>query len=119
MTGCRGDERGSIAVLSTMVLVVAMALAYGVVRVGAAAALRTQAENAADAAALAAADQLALGHGAARAAAAADDIARANGARLVACDCEGSAAEVVVELVDTPPLLAFPAVEARARAEVG
>jgi secretion/DNA translocation related TadE-like protein len=113
------DQRGSIAVLSTMLLVVAVGLGYGVVRVGAAAALRTQAENAADAAALAAADQLALGQGPAQATAAADVIARANGFRLIDCDCRGAAAEVVVVMTDTPRFLGLPDIEARARAEVG
>ncbi len=112
-------DRGSVTVLSTILLVMALALAYGIVRVGAAAALRTRAENAADAAALAAADQLALGHGGAQARVAAEEIARSNGARLLVCDCDGMAAEVVVELIDGVPLVGFPDIQARARAEVG
>jgi len=114
----RRDESGSVTVLMAVAVVVAGLLCYGVARVGVAAVLRTRAENAADAAALAAADRLALGEGSQAARAAADATARDNMARLVECDCTGGAAEVVVELDVGVPIPGFPPVQARARAEI-
>jgi secretion/DNA translocation related TadE-like protein len=111
------DQRGSVSVLSIIVVVLAAALMFGVARVGLAAVLRTRAENAADAAALAAADQLALGHSTADAWDAAAATARANGAHLLQCSCSGAAAEVAVALDVTLPF-GFPVVQGRARAEV-
>ena len=100
------------------VLVVGLVLAMGAARLGGALIGRARAEAAADAAALAAADRLALGDGAAAARAAADETAVRNEARLVSCDCAGTTAEVVVE-VDVPAwgALSGPA-RGRAKAEV-
>jgi secretion/DNA translocation related TadE-like protein len=93
-------------------------LVLGLARVAAAAVLRARADTAADAAALAAADALALGKDSGAAVADARTTARANGARLEHCDCEGSAAEVLV-VVDAPPGLHLASrVTGKARAEV-
>ena len=67
-------------------------------------------QTAADAAALAAADQLALGRSGRAAQQTAIASARENGARLVRCECGGVAAEVEVEIPGEA--------RARARAEV-
>lgn len=117
MSGAR-SERGSVTVLSIILVVMAAALLFGVARLGLAAVLRTRVENAADASALAAADQLALGHSPTDAREAAVATARDNGAVLLECSCEGLSAEVAVELDVSVPLLGFPAVQGRARAEV-
>jgi secretion/DNA translocation related TadE-like protein len=110
--------RGAVSVVALGVLVVALALTLGAARLGAALVGRARAETAADAAALAAADALALGMAPAAASDAAATTAAHDGARLVACECEGDAAEVVVE-VDLPglSLVAGPA-RAHARAEI-
>ena len=74
--------------------------------------------RAADAAALAAADALALGSGEAGAQSAARDTAVSNNARLVSCACSGTIAEVVVE-VDVPGLGVLGSVaRGRAKAEI-
>ena len=59
---------------------------------------RRSIQNAADAAALAGADALALGRGSAAAVRAARSAASLNHARLVSCSCAGDSAEVVVRL---------------------
>ncbi len=112
-------QDGAVAVFAMVLVIVTVVLAYGVARVGLAAVLRTRAEGAADAAALAAADRLALGGGEAEARADASAVASANGARLVVCDCRGNSAEVVVELTARVPVVGFPAIRARSRAEIG
>jgi secretion/DNA translocation related TadE-like protein len=91
-----GSQRGSVTVFAMAAVALAVVLMTGVGRVGAAATQRARADNAADAAALAAADALALGRGPHQAAADAAQTASANGARLVTCACDGDAAEVVV-----------------------
>ena len=83
------------------VLVAGLVLATGAARLGGALVGRARAESAADAAALAAADRLALGGGGAAARTAAARTAASNHARLVSCDCAGASAAVVVE-VDLP-----------------
>jgi secretion/DNA translocation related TadE-like protein len=114
----RRCERGAVTVLMLAVLVIGLVLTMGAARLGGALVGRARAESAADAAALAAADRLALGDGAGAARAAAADTATSNDARLVSCDCSGTTAEVVVE-VDVPGwgALAGPA-RGRAKAEV-
>jgi secretion/DNA translocation related TadE-like protein len=107
----RRREHGSVAVVTTGAVALAVVLMIGIARVGSAAVVRARADSAADAAALAAADALASGKSSGDAMADAADTARANGARLVSCDCAGTAAEVVV--VADPG-----AVKGRARAEV-
>ncbi len=100
------------------VLVVGLVLATGAARLGGALVGRARAESAADAAALAAADRLALGGGAGAAQRAASRTAASNHARLVSCDCAGASAAVVVE-VDLPAMLSlFGPARGKAKAEV-
>jgi secretion/DNA translocation related TadE-like protein len=115
----RGDQQGNVSMLVIAVMVVAVLLCTAVARLGSAVAEKSRANNAADAAALAAADGLALGTPPADACAAARQIAADNGARLLTCQCRGSsakassaanaAAEVTVAMGDA---------RARARAEI-
>ena len=113
-----GRERGGVSIVVLAVLVIGLLITAGAARLGGALVGRARAESAADAAALAAADRLALGDDAGAARAAAAHTAASNDARLVACDCSGTTAEVVVE-VDVPAwgALAGPA-RGRAKAEV-
>ena len=97
MSGARA-ERGSISIVMLAVLVFGLVLTVAAGRLGVALVGRARADTAADAAALAAADQLALGHGAGAAEAAARATAASNGAVLESCRCAGSDAEVVVQL---------------------
>jgi hypothetical protein len=73
-------------------------VAIAVAKLGRGAVDAARAQSAADAAALAAADQLALGHDSQAAARTASSTAHENGARLLTCDCGGSVAEVEVEI---------------------
>ncbi len=108
-----------MAVVSLATFGIGVVLILGLGRVAAAAVLQARADAAADASALAAADALALGRGSTGAAQAAEATAVANGAEVVACDCAGLSAEVVVE-VQPPggPLAAFGPARSRARAEI-
>ena len=114
----RDRQRGAASIVMLGILAVALSLTYGATRLGIALVGRARAENAADAAALAAADMIALGRAPDTATDAAQRTAAANGARLVSCDCRGSAATVVVEVdvsgVGVPGAVA----RGRARAEV-
>jgi secretion/DNA translocation related TadE-like protein len=92
MTG----ERGNVTLIAVAGIALALVLCIGVARVGAAVVLQSRADTAADAAALAGADALALGHSAGAAADAARAAASDNGARLVVCSCAGDSAEVTV-----------------------
>jgi secretion/DNA translocation related TadE-like protein len=93
------SEHGNVSIIAVAGVALALILCFGVARVGSAVVLKSRAEIAADAAALAGADSLALGHSAAAAADAARVVAADNGARLVTCSCSGDVAEVEVELV--------------------
>ena len=93
--------RGSVSVLILATFVLGAALMIGAARLGAALVGRARAETAADAAALAAADALALGHSAGRAATDAAATASENGATLEACACAGPEVTVTV-VVDVP-----------------
>lgn len=115
-TGAGRSEHGGVSVVMIAVLVVGLVLVTGAARLGTAMVARGKADLAADAAALAAADTLALGRGAAAARAAAASTAASNDARLVVCRCVGTIAEVVVEV-----RVALPGnghARSRARAEV-
>jgi secretion/DNA translocation related TadE-like protein len=92
------DERGNVTVLLAAVLVVAVLLCTAVARLAGAAREKARAENAADAAALAAADGMALGDTAAGACARATRTAADNGARLVSCAEHNSGMQVIVHL---------------------
>jgi secretion/DNA translocation related TadE-like protein len=108
-------ERGAATIVVVGVFVLGMALMLGATRLGVAMLARARAETAADAAALAAADTLALGGDAGAANDQAAAVAEANGARLVGCDCSGRFATATVE-VDVPVLGRV--ARARSRAEV-
>ena len=110
------SERGSMTIVVIGVVVLGLVLATGAARLGSALVARARADTAADAAALAAADMLALGRGEGAAVAAARDTADSNGASLVRCECAGRDAEVTVSVPATG-LLAAPA-QGHARAEV-
>jgi secretion/DNA translocation related TadE-like protein len=90
-------ERGNVAILMLAVIVIAGACCIGVLRVANAAKQHARLESAADAAALAAADELALAHDGRAAFAAAQRVARANGVSLVDCTCIGASAQVTVQ----------------------
>jgi secretion/DNA translocation related TadE-like protein len=103
-------ERGNVSVLMVAAVVLAAMLCLGLARLAHAATERARADSAADAAALAAADQLALGHSSSAAAAVARATAADNGAQLLDCTCRGAVAVVRVSLGDA---------RAVARADVG
>jgi secretion/DNA translocation related TadE-like protein len=110
--------RGSVSIVMLGVLVIGLVLSMGAAQLGGALVGRARADSAADAAALAAADSLALGHGSDAAQGAARETAANNDARLVSCDCAGTTAEVVVE-VELPALGAlFGPARGHAKAEV-
>jgi hypothetical protein len=96
------------------ILAVAVALCFGVARLGTAAIAGARADAAADSAALSAADMLALGRGADRAAEAARATAAANGAVLVHCSCSGRVVTVRVRV----DVAGMSDARSRARAEV-
>jgi secretion/DNA translocation related TadE-like protein len=113
----RGDESGSVAVLMCGLIALAVVLIVAITALGGAVVLAGRAEAAADAAALAAADSVALG----RAAVACDSarsVAAADRATVIECAVEPDAVEVLVELTDAPPSALGRAVRARSRAEV-
>ncbi len=92
-------ERGNALILTVFVVAVGGAFALAVARMGAGVVDDARTESAADAAALAAADSLALGQDAVRARIEAASFASANGARMVSCDCDDSPVTVEVERV--------------------
>jgi len=89
----RPDLRGNVSVLVIAVMVLAFLLCTAVARLGFGVAEKSRANNAADAAALTAADVLASGAPAADACVAARQTAADNGARLLTCRCRSSSAE--------------------------
>lgn len=93
------SERGNVSVIAVAGVGLALVLCLGVARVGGAVVLQSRADTAADAAALAGADSLALGHDSSAATDAARAAAADNGARLVTCRCSDDVAEVAVEIV--------------------
>jgi hypothetical protein len=86
--------------MMTAAIVVAGMLMLGAAQLGGAGTRKARADTAADAAALAAADELALGRSSAEAARAARMVAAANGAALVSCACAGTSAQVTVVFSD-------------------
>lgn len=89
------SERGSVTVVSAAVLLVVFMLALLVADAGKLLAAVGRAQTAADAAALAAAQELAIPSGASSASLAAS-FAAANGAAVVACSCPSGPGEVIV-----------------------
>lgn len=114
-------ERGSVSLAAAGLCVLGLVLALGVADLGEVLLARSRARAAADSAALAAAQELALATGVEPAALAADYAAR-NGARLTSCDCAiGSFEASVTVTVQVADLLLLPgpvSVPARARAVV-
>jgi hypothetical protein len=94
------NERGSVVVMMTAAIVVAGMLILGSAQLGGAGTRKARADTAADAAALAAADELALGHSGVEAANAARTVAGDNGAVLMSCVCAGTSAQVTVVFHD-------------------
>jgi secretion/DNA translocation related TadE-like protein len=110
-------ERGSATVLVCGLIAVGIVLVVAVALLGGAVVLAGRAEAAADAAALAAADSVALGTRG-LACAAASVVAESNEAHLVDCDVGDDSVEVVVELTGDGPLALGRTVRARSRAEI-
>jgi secretion/DNA translocation related TadE-like protein len=111
------QQKGSVAVLLCAVVVLLTGSGLALARLGATAGSVAHAETAADAAALAAAGELAAGRDPGTAARIAREVAHANGARLVRCRCSGGSATVLVS-VPSPRPSSKRAVRAAARAEV-
>ena len=117
----RQGERGSISVVAVAVMVAMVTLALGCADVARTLTAASMAQTAADAAALAAAQELALPSGRTPAEMA-SDYAALNGATLEECRCEAGTDEAVVT-VELPvgPMLLVPGdrtVSAQARAVV-
>lgn len=115
------DERGSVSVVLAAGIVVVLVMALGLSDLAVVLTARSRARTAADAAALAAVQELAVPSGL-DPSALADEYAAANRAMLVTCSCVPGTWEAVVE-VEAPvgPLLLIPGsplVRARARAVV-
>ncbi len=101
-------ERGSVTILTAVLVLVAAVLALGSADVARVLAAASAAQNAADAAALAAAQELALPTEA-DAAILASGYAERNGVTLLACDCSEDGGSVRVEVRrDVGPLLLIP-----------
>jgi secretion/DNA translocation related TadE-like protein len=94
----RRNEAGNVSILGMAAVGLAIVLCLGVARVGTATAEKARADTAADAAALAGADTLALGRQPSDAVESARAAAADNDARLVSCSCRGDAVEVVVAI---------------------
>ena len=90
-------ERGSVSVVVAAAVGMALVVSMGAADVGRALIARSRAEAAADLAALAAAQELALPSGT-DAAAFAEDFAVRNGARLVSCSCAEGTSEAIVRV---------------------
>jgi secretion/DNA translocation related TadE-like protein len=114
-------ERGSVSVVLAAAILVVLVLTMGAADLGRVLVARSHARTAADAAALAAAQELALPTGGDPAAIAADYAAR-NGAGLTSCECRIGTFDALVEVqVPSADLMLFPGpvvVDQRARAVV-
>lgn len=122
MRACCRNERGSVTVVAAAVMALVAVLTMGAADVGKALVARERARAAADAAALAAAQELVMPTGRAPAGLAAEYAAR-NGAVLASCTCDAGSTEAIVG-VSTPvgTLLLVPGdhtATAVARATVG
>lgn len=112
----RTSESGSMTVIAAAVIVIGLVLSVVVLNVGGYLGELSHASAAADAAALAAADELALGHGALAAWLAGGLAAAENNAELVTCECIGN--EAKVEIVMKSRFRIVGRIHARARATV-
>jgi secretion/DNA translocation related TadE-like protein len=115
------SERASVSIVAAGAMVIALVLAMGTADVAKVLIAQTRAQTAADAAALAAAQELALPEGRTPTDVAAEYASR-DGASLSSCTCEVGSFEAVVEVaLAVGPLLLFDddrAVTAKARAVV-
>ncbi len=113
-------ERGSVTVLTVTIVLFAAIVALVLADLLGVLASKSRAQTAADAAALAAAQEIARPSGTQPSAMAAD-YARRNGAILIGCECDGDAASAVVT-VELPVKVIFVGadrhVRARAKAAV-
>ncbi len=118
----RRSERGAVSLVTAAVAGMALVLAMGAADVARVLVASARAQTAADSAALATAQELAIPSGRDPAAVAAD-YAGKNGGSLVACRCDPGTFEATVTVsVGVGPLVLVPgerAVEAAARAVVG
>ena len=113
-----GGPRGSAGILLCAVVAVAAVLGAGLGRVSTGILAVSRAQTAADAAALAAAGEVATGRTAGDAERTASLTAAANGARLLRCECGGSAVTVGVSVALPFSGPASGLVRAAARAEL-
>ena len=117
----RDAEQGSVTIVAAGLLVLALALSLGVADLARVLVASGQAQSAADSAALAAAQELALS-GVRDPADVATEYAARNGASLVTCSCHEDAFHATVEVrMPVGPLLLFAddrSVISSARAEV-
>ena len=113
-----GHQRGSVGILLAAVVVLTAVLVAGLGRLTGGVLAVSRAQTAADAAALAAAGELAAGRTAGDAERTASLTAAANGARLLRCECAGPAVtvHVSVALPSSRPVSGL--VRAAARAEL-
>ena len=114
----RGGPAGTAGVLLCGVVAVAAVLTLGLGRLATAGLAVTRAQTAADAAALAAAGELAAGRSGGEAERIASLTAAANGARLLRCDCGGPAVVVAVTVTLPTSGRGERLVRAAARAEL-
>ena len=91
-------ERGSMSIVSAGVMIVVAVLALGCADLAKVLAVASRAQTAADAAALAAAQALAVPEDGVAPEAAADEYAAKNGAELVSCECDAKDDDIVVEV---------------------
>lgn len=113
-----GEQRGSAVVLVCALGALVGALALGLGHLGQVAAARARAETAADAAALAAAGELAAGRSPQVTTRTARVMAAANGARLIRCNCRDQSATVTVTVAASKVSSFFREARAEARAEL-
>jgi DNA topoisomerase-1 len=119
----RGDaERGSVSIIVVALMAVALVLAMGAADLARVLTGAARAQTAADSAALAAAQELAVGSSGSAPGDLAAEYAGRNGAVLTACSCDAGSTEAVVTVtVQVGALLLAPddrVVTARARAVV-
>jgi secretion/DNA translocation related TadE-like protein len=114
----RGAQAGGAGVLLCGVMAMAAVLTLGLGRLATAGLAVSRAQTAADAAALAAAGELAAGRNGGEAERIASRTAAANGARLLRCDCGGPAVVVAVTVTLPTSGPASRLVRAAARAEL-
>jgi secretion/DNA translocation related TadE-like protein len=113
-----GRQQGSAGVLLCAVVALVAALVIGLGRVAGGLVGVSRAQTAADAAALAAAGELAAGRSGGEAERIASLTAAANGARLLRCDCGGPAVVVAVTVTLPASGSVSDLVRAAARAEL-